>query len=118
MNTDIIIIVCLHSKLICGLIKSQEGRVKRRICCKLNDSRATVRKSILVAKRLTDSISNFLYQLSNRPLPYRALHIINNERIHGACETRINHFNLKDILILNVQHCALCVVCRLLKFRP
>ena len=63
MSADIAVIVCLHSELIVSLIESQEGGVEGRICCKLNNSRATVRKSILVAEGLADIISDVRQRL-------------------------------------------------------
>ena len=108
MNSNIVFVICLHSQNIARLVESQERRVETgRARGQLENSWTAVSQSVLIAIRLTDDVSDVLEYLRFLNLLHFVHHVIYDEWIHDTCKARIDHLNLKDVLIEDCLHVAL-----------
>ena len=108
MNSNVVVVICLHSQNIARLVESQERRVETgRARGQLENSWTAVSEPILIAISLTDNVSDVLEHLGCLTLLHFAHHVIYDEWIHDTCKARINHLNLKDIFIVDSLHVAL-----------
>ena len=80
MNSNIVVVICLHSQNIARLVESQERGVETsRVRGQLENSWTAVSEPILIAIRFTDNVSGDFKYLGCLTLLHFAHHVIYDE---------------------------------------